>query len=300
MFYPPVEKGGRRMALQMLITSLAMGIVYGMVAMGMVLIWRAVGVINFAQGEFLMVGAFVSYTLAEQLGIPMSIALVACAVIMGIVGVIFHFITYWPLRKSWDITVIISTIGASIALKEAATLIWGPAPLSIDPLVDGVARFSTVSIEWQFIVTIGVSAVLMAGIFYLLERTYLGHILQATAQDQYAAALIGIPVVVATGMTFAISALIAGVGGMLLAPVFFVTSTMGGITGLKAFAAVVIGGFGSVQGAIIGGIIVGMVDTFSGAYVSSTYRDAIVFMFLVVVLVIRPQGLFGEKIAEKV
>lgn len=288
------------MALQLLITSLAMGIVYGMVAMGFVLIWRAVGVVNFAQGEFLMVGAFAAYTLSEQLGLPMGMALIACAMIMGIVGVIFHFITYWPLRKSWDITVIISTIGASIALKEATTLIWGPAPLSVEPLLDGVARFSTVAIEWQFIVTIGVSAILMAAIFYLLERTYLGHLLQATAQDQYAASLIGIPVVMATSLTFAISALIAGVGGLLLAPVFFVTSTMGGITGLKAFAAVVIGGFGSVQGAIIGGIIVGLVDTFSGAYISSTYRDAIVFMFLICALIIRPQGIFGEKIAEKV
>lgn len=288
------------MALQLLITSLAMGIVYGMVAMGMVLIWRAGGIVNFAQGELLMVGAFISYTLAETMGMPVWIALLVCAALMGLVGVAFHFITYWPLRNSWDITVIISTIGASIALKEGATLLWGPAPLSVEPLVEGVARFSNVAIEWQFIVTIGVSALLMAGIFYLLERTFLGHILQATVQDQYAASLIGIPVIVATSLTFAISALIAGVGGVLLAPVFFVTSTMGGITGLKAFAGVVIGGFGSVHGAIIGGLIVGFVDTFSGAYISSTYRDAIVFMFLIVVLVIRPQGIFGEKIAEKV
>ena len=288
------------MALQLLITSLAMGIVYGLVAMGFVLIWRAVGVVNFAQGEFLMVGAFVSYTIAEQMGMSMGMTLVLCALIMGLVGVAFHFITYWPLRNSWDITVIISTIGASIALKEAATLIWGPAPVSMEPMVDGVARMGAVSIEWQFIVTIGVAAVLMGCIFFLLERTYLGHLLQATAQDQYAASLIGIPVVMATSLTFAISALSAGVGGLLLAPVFFVSATMGGITGLKAFAAVVIGGFGSVQGAILGGIIVGLVDTFSGAYISSTYRDAIVFMFLICVLVIRPQGIFGEKIAEKV
>lgn len=287
------------MVLQLVITSLAMGIIYGMIAMGMVLIWRAVGIVNFAQGELLMIGAFVAYAVSEQLGLPMGAALIVCALIMGFIGVLFQFITYWPLRKSWDITVIISTIGASIALKEFATMIWGPAPLSVNPIVPGVAKFSTVSIEWQFLLIIGIAAILMGLVFVLLERTYLGHLLQATAQDQYAASLIGIPVILAISLTFAISALITGVGGLLLAPVFFVTTTMGGITGLKAFAGVIIGGFGSVQGAIIGGILVGVVDTFAGAYISTTYRDAIVFMFLILALVVRPQGIFGEKISEK-
>ena len=288
------------MFLQLVIAGLAMGIVYGLVAMGFVLIWRAVGVVNFAQGDFLMIGAFVAYTLADMGGMNMNLALIACAVIMGLVGIIFHFASYWPLRSSWDITVIISTIGASIALREIATLVWGPAPLGMDPIVSGIARFSGVAIEWQFLLTIVVAAGLMALVFYLLERTYLGHILQATAQDQYAAALIGIPVPVATSLTFAISALITGVGGMLLAPIFFISTTMGASPGLKAFAAVIIGGFGSVPGAIIGGVLVGMVDTFSGAYISSTYRDAIVFFCLILALLFRPQGIFGEKISAKV
>ena len=177
------------MVLQLIIASLAMGIVYGLVAVGFVLIWRAVGVVNFAQGDLLMAGAFVAFSLNQIEGMPMSLALVACALIMAVVGVIFHFLTYWPLRKSWDITVIISTIGASIALKELATIIWGPAPLSVDPIIPGIARFATVAIEWQFLVTIVIAAALMAMIFYLLEKTYIGHILQATAQDQYDAIL---------------------------------------------------------------------------------------------------------------
>jgi len=288
------------MVWQLIIAGLAMGIVYGLVAMGFVLIWRAVGVVNFAQGEFLMLGGFVAFTLIEMAGLPVGLSLGLCALIMGLAGVVFHFVTYWPLRKSWDITVIISTIGASIALKETATLVWGPAPLGVKPIVPGIAKFGSVFIDWQFILTIGIAALLMAAVFFLLEKTYLGHILQATAQDQYAASLIGIPVVLATGLTFAISALITGVGGLLLAPIFFVTSTMGSVTGLKAFAAVIIGGFGSVEGAIIGGILVGMVDTFSGAYISTTYRDAIVFLCLILALIVRPQGIFGEKISEKV
>lgn len=288
------------MVWQLIIAGLAMGIVYGLVAMGFVLIWRAVAVVNFAQGEFLMLGGFGAYTLVELLHVPAGLALGICALAMGLVGLLYHFLTYWPLRRSWDITVIISTIGASIALKEMATLVWGPAPLGVEAIVPGVARFGGVAIEWQFIVTIVIAALLMGLVFVLLERTYIGHILQAAAQDQYAAALIGIPVVLATGLTFAISALITGVGGLLLAPIFFVTTTMGGVTGLKAFSAVIIGGFGSVQGAIIGGVLIGLIDTFSGAYISSTYRDAIVFLCLILALIVRPQGIFGEKIAEKV
>ncbi len=288
------------MVWQLIIASLAMGIVYGLVAMGFVLIWRAVGVVNFAQGDFMMVGAFFAFTLTEMVGLPMGIALGLSALLMGLVGILFHYATYWPLRKSWDITVIISTIGAGIALKELATHIWGPAPLGMNAIVPGIAKFANVSIEWQFLLTIGIASLLMAAVFILLERTYVGHILQATAQDQYAASLIGIPVAVATGLTFAISILITGVGGMLLAPLFFVTTTMGSFAGLKAFAAVIIGGFGSVEGAILGGILIGFVDTFSGAYISSTYRDAIVFLCLILALIFRPQGIFGEKIAEKV
>lgn len=200
------------MVLQLVIAGLAMGIVYGLVAMGFVLIWRAVGVVNFAQGDLLMLGAFAAFSLTDTAGMPMGLALLVGAFIMGLVGVIFHFLSYWPLRKSWDITVIISTLGASIAMREIATLVWGPAPLAVDPIVPGIAKFLTVAIEWQFLVTIAIATGLMALVFYLLERTYIGHILQATAQDQYAAALIGIPVVVATSMTFAISALITGVG----------------------------------------------------------------------------------------
>jgi branched-chain amino acid transport system permease protein len=288
------------MVLQLLIAGLAMGIVYGLVAMGFVLIWRAVGVVNFAQGDFLMLGAFAAFTFVDTLEIPMGVALLIGAVIMGLVGIVFHFATYWPLRRSWDITVIISTLGASIAMREIATLVWGPAPLAVDPIVPGIAKFLTVAIEWQFLITIVIASALMGMVFWLLERTYVGHILQATAQDQYAASLIGIPVVVATSMTFAISALITGVGGILLSPIFFVATMMGASPGLKAFAAMIIGGFGSVPGAIIGGLLVGMIDTFSGAYISSTYRDAIVFACLILALLFRPQGIFGEKISEKV
>jgi len=288
------------MFLQLLITGLAYGVIYGLIAMGFVLIYRAVGVVNFAQGDFLMVGGYVAYLFNRQMGLPIGVTLGLTALMMGLIGIAFQFIVYWPLRKSWDITVVISTLGASIALRELARIIWGPAPLVVDSFKSGSAKIESASINWQFILIIVIAVVLMALIYFLLEKTYLGHILQATAQDQYAASLVGIPVLIAIAFTFGISILITGVGGLLLGPVFFISTTMGANVGMDGFAAVILGGFGNVQGAIVGGIIVGLLQIFAGAYISTTYNTAIVFLMVVIILVIRPQGLFGEKIAEKV
>jgi branched-chain amino acid transport system permease protein len=256
--------------------------------------------VNFAQGDFLMVGGYIAYLFNRQLGLPIGVTLGLTAIIMGLIGIGFQFIVYWPLRKSWDITVVISTLGASIALRELARIIWGPAPLAVDSFKEGSAKIAGASINWQFIFIITVAAILMGLIYYLLERTYLGHIMQATAQDQYAASLVGIPVLIAIAFTFAISILITGVGGLLLGPVFFISTTMGANIGLDGFAAVILGGFGSVQGAILGGIIVGLAQIFAGAYISTTYNTAIVFLVVIIILILRPQGLFGEKVAEKV
>ena len=136
-------------------------------------------------------------------------------------------------------------------------------------------------------------------VYVLLEKTFIGNIMQATAQDQYMASLTGIPVVFSIGLTFALSAMITGIGGGLLAPIFFLNNVMGATAGSKAFAAIVIGGFGSVPGAIIGGLIVGLVESFGGAYISSTYQLVLIYVVLIAILMLRPQGIFGDKIQEK-
>lgn len=289
------------MVLQLIITGLMYGVIYGLIAMGFVMILRAVGVVNFAQGDFLMVGAYVGYTLNQIAGIPIGWALGLTAVIMAAIGIGFQFITYWPLRHSWDITVVISTLGASIALRELGRIIWGPAPVMPDAFSSATLKIGDLAtVNWQFIVVIAISAVIMGLVYFMLEKTYLGHILQATAQDQYASSLVGIPVLVSICFTFAISIAITGVGGLLLGPVFSVTPYMGAVVGLSGFAAVILGGFGSVNGAIIGGLIVGLAQEFAGVYISTTYASAIVFILVILILIVRPQGLMGEKIAEKV
>ena len=280
------------MNIQLLVSGISMGVVYGLIAMGMVLIFRSVGIMNFAQGEFLMFGGYFCYTCNQILHIPIIPSLILASLMMGAVGVLFMRTSYWPLRKAQTKAIIVSAMGASIALKEGARLIWGAIPVSVDKVADGNVNLSGAVIQWQNVAIIGIAAVLMVLVYLLLEKTFIGNIMQATAQDQYMSSLVGVPVIVSIGLTFGVSAMITGIGGGLLAPIFFLNNTMGTVAGAKAFAAIVIGGFGSVPGAIIGGLIVGLVEAFGGAYISTTYQ-------LVLIYVARPQGIFGEKIQEK-
>ena len=287
------------MNIQLLASGISMGVVYGLIAMGMVLIFRSVGVMNFAQGEFLMFGGYFCYTFNQMLHIPIVPSLILASLLMGVVGVVFMRTSYWPLRSAQTKAIIVSAMGASIVLKEGARLIWGAIPVSVDKVADGNINLAGASIQWQYIAIICIAAVLMVLVYLLLEKTFIGNIMQATAQDQYMSSLTGVPVIVSIGLTFGVSAMITGIGGGLLATIFFLNNSMGATAGAKAFAAIVIGGFGSVPGAVLGGLIVGLVEAFGGAYISTTYQLVLIYVALVLVLMVRPQGIFGEKIQEK-
>ena len=284
---------------QLLFSGISMGIIYGLIAMGMVLIFRSVGIMNFAQGEFLMLGGYFCYTFNQLLKLHIIPSLILASLAMGFVGVLFMRTSYWPLRNAQAKAIIVSAMGASIAFKEGARLIWGSIPVNMDRVIEGTVKIGAASIQWQYIAIILASLVIMVLVYVLLEKTFIGNIMQATAQDQYMASLTGIPVVFSIGLTFALSAMITGIGGGLLAPIFFLNNVMGATAGSKAFAAIVIGGFGSVPGAIIGGLIVGLVESFGGAYISSTYQLVLIYVVLIAILMLRPQGIFGDKIQEK-
>ena len=284
---------------QLLFSGISMGIIYGLIAMGMVLIFRSVGIMNFAQGEFLMLGGYFCYTFNQLLNLHIIPSLILASLAMGFVGVLFMRTSYWPLRNAQAKAIIVSAMGASIAFKEGARLIWGSIPVNVDRVIEGTVKIGAASIQWQYIAIILASLVIMVLVYVLLEKTFIGNIMQATAQDQYMASLTGIPVVFSIGLTFALSAMITGIGGGLLAPIFFLNNVMGATAGSKAFAAIVIGGFGSVPGAIIGGLIVGLVESFGGAYISSTYQLVLIYVVLIAILMLRPQGIFGDKIQEK-
>lgn len=286
--------------LQMLASGLAFGSIYALVALGFVLIFNAVGVVNFAQGEFVMVPAFVAVALMSVLDWPFVVIYLVTLLFMGLFGIVFQRVAYYPLRNRSFLPVIISTIGVSIFLKNGAQVAFGAQPRLMDrPTSSNVLNLGGVFVDPQYIVIIVVTLILLAFQYFFFEKTSLGKKMQATAQDKEMARLLGIRVATMIALTFVYSSILGAVAGILVGPIFYVTKEMGAMLGLKAFCSTIIGGFGSVPGAILGGLFLGIIEVFAAFYISSAYRDAFAFGMLVAVLLFRPQGFFGEKIAEK-
>lgn len=275
-----------------------MGMIYAILAMGIVLLVRAVNVLNFAEGELFMLGAYVTYALTYQANLPIWAMIITALVIFALFGMLFMFAVYWPLRKSrWPATIIISTLGASVVIKEVVKLIWGNVPLVSEPIVKGVLVVGTALLEYQYLFIIGIGALLIAGVFLLFDKLYVGRIMQAAAQNKYSASLLGISTVLTTAVTYMISASLVGVGGYLVAPLFLVSTSLGSLL-LKGFAGMVIGGFGNVKGAVFGSLLIGVIESYATLF-TTTYKDAVVFLVLLIVLIIRPRGFFGPLISEK-
>ena len=286
--------------IQMVAAGLAMGSIYALVALGFVLIFNAVNVINFAQGEFAMVPAFVAVWLLTSVEVPFVLACVITVVFMGIFGIVFQRIAYYPLRNRSFLPVVISTIGVGIFLKNGAQLIFGAEPLSMPrPTSAEAMNILGVLVDPQYIVIIICTLVLLGFQYFFFEKTLLGKKMLATAQDKDMARLLGIRVATMIAITFVYSSILGAAAGILVGPIFFVTKDMGAMIGLKAFCSAIVGGLGSVPGAILGGIFLGVIEVFASYYISTAYRDAFAFMILILVLILRPQGFFGEKIAEK-
>ena len=284
----------------MVAAGLAMGSIYALVALGFVLIFNAVNVVNFAQGEFAMVPAFVAVWLLSSLNIPFVLTCVITVVFMGVFGIVFQRIAYYPLRNRSFLPVVISTIGVGIFLKNAAQMIFGAEPLSMPrPTSATAVNMLGVLVDPQYIVIIICTLVLLGFQYFFFEKTLLGKKMLATAQDKEMARLLGIRVATMIAITFAYSSILGAAAGILVGPIFFVTKDMGAMIGLKAFCSAIVGGFGSVPGAILGGLFLGVIEVFAAYYVSTAYRDAFAFIILILVLLLRPQGFFGEKIAEK-
>ncbi len=284
---------------QLVASGLAMGCIYALVALGFVLVYRSVGVINFAQGELVMIAAYLGVATMAA-GFPLiSVYLIVIAA-MAVFGYVFQWVVYYPLRGKPYITVIISTIGVSIVLKNLARILWGPAPLSLpsffgrEPLEVG-----DVLILPQHIFIFVVTGILFLLLYLFISRTMFGHMMQAVAQDQEAARLMGIKVDQVVAAVFVLNSVLAGAAGLLLAPIFLVTLDMGGSVLIKAFSASIIGGFGSVPGAIVGGLFLGVVEILAAGYISSYFKDVVAFVVLLVVLLVVPRGLFGERVGER-
>ena len=285
--------------LQVLFQGLALGSIYALVALGFVLIVRAANVVNFAQGDFAMVGA---YLMVASLGalMPYWLAFIIAILAMGLFGWIFNIAVYYPLRHRSFLPVLISTLGASIFLQNLVLALVGAQPRPMPKLLnfDGIS-IAGVFLDSQYLAILVVTMVCVIFQYVLFEHTLLGKKLQATSQDKDMARLLGIPVALMITLTFIYSAALGGLAGILVAPILFVSIGMGSIIALKAFAATIVGGFGDIKGAIVGGLLIGIVESFAAFHISVPYKDAYAFLMLFVILIVRPQGLFGEKISEK-
>lgn len=286
--------------LQIVLSGLVMGCIYALIALGFVLIYNACGAINFAQGDLVVVCGFliVGIVAKSRMAWPIELLLVLVGVVC--VAFVFQWIAYRPLQNKPFVTVFISTIGIGIAMRNLVQIGFGPDPRSLPPLFPGTLKFFGVVLSDQYVFAAAVTVVLLVALHLFLNRTNLGAMMRASAQDPETARLVGVRVDRIVSLTFVLSTLLAAAAAFLLAPIFFLTPNMGDNLILKAFTAAVIGGLGSLPGAIFGGITMGLVEYLASGYVSSHWKDAIAFTLLMGFLILRPQGIFGESVSEKV
>ena len=286
--------------LQLLVSGISQGCVYGLIALGFVLIYKATEMVNFAQGDLMMLGAFFAYTYLNLLGWHFLLALPATIFSLAIVAVATERLLVRPMIGEPHFSVLMLTIGLGFILRAVAGAIWGSEHKSLDlPYTGGVINIQGLIIGHENLVIVAGTAIL-CGLLYLFFRfTRLGIAMQAASQNQLAAVYVGIPVRRIYALVWAISAAIAATAGILVAPVSLIGPLMGFI-GIKAFAAAIVGGFGSLPGAIVGGLLIGVVEQFAGLYLPTGFSDVSAYVILLLMLLLRPEGIFATMQQKKV
>lgn len=286
--------------IQLAINALAAGCIYAVVALSVEIAYESTGVVNFAAGQLVTAGALIGLSAAAFTHQNAWAAYPLVLLGMGLVGIVFLIAVYLPLRRSSVLTIVIGTVGVGIFIQNVMLLTWGPLPMSAkSPMGGGAVTVLGASVSLHVLFVIAVTAALILGMYILLYRSALGRQFRAIAQDPEAARLMGIRVKRLYAFTWILVCGLAGIAGLLFSPMWFVDVNVGDNLGLKAFAAIMIGGFGSVPGAILGGIIVGGIEIFGASYVSSSFKDALVFASMFLFLLVRPQGIFGERVADR-
>jgi len=282
------------------VSGLATGCIYAMVALGFVLIFKATDVVNFAQGEFIMASGFMSYTLLIRYGLPYWLVLVLTIPLSGVMGVVLERIVVRPILDAPIFSIVIATIGASTVMRSSAGIVYGydvlplPTFFSKDPIHLGILSFTRMDVG-----VIGSSLLIMAVLYVFFQYTKTGTAMRATAQSQIAARLMGVSVHRIFSVTWAISAGISGIAGVLIAPIIYLDPNLG-IIGVKAFAGAVLGGFGNIPGAIVGGMLLGVLENLSGYFFNAGIKQISTYILLILVLIVKPSGLFGAAAIRKV
>ena len=288
--------------VQLLISGVSQGCIYGLIALGFVLIYKATETVSFAQGELMMLGAFCGLGLMTVLGFPFWLAVPATLVAMGLFGIVLERAVVRPILGQPAFSVVMLTIGIGYVLRGLVTMIpnIGTDTHTLPvPYKDLSLSLGGLVLNAEQAVVIATTAVLCGGLFAMFRYSKLGIAMQAASQNQLAAYYMGIPVKRLNGLVWGLAAAVASVAGLLLAPITFVHANMGFI-GLKAFPAAVVGGFGSLPGAIVGGLVIGIVESLSGFYLPEGFKDIAAYIVVLLMLMVKPNGLFGDKLRKKV
>ena len=286
--------------LQFVFSGLTVGAIYALVALGFTLIYNASDIINFAQGEFVMLGGMttVFMTLA---GVPLPLAALIAIVVTTAIGLALHRFAIAPARGASPVALIMITIGASVFLRGVAQIVFDKRFHSLPPLFGAdPIQFGGAAILPQSLVVLAGATVIVTLLWLFVDRTMLGKAVIATAANRLAARLIGVDTRRIVDFSFAVSAAVGAIAGILITPIALTSYDAGTLLALKGFAAAMLGGIGSALGAVVGGLLIGMIEALSAGYLSSSYKDAVAFVIIIVVLVAMPQGLFGRVKVERV
>ena len=290
--------------LENLINGLSLGSVYAIIALGYTMVYGIAKMLNFAHGDVIMVGAYIAFYVMYDLGMPPLLAIVEAMAICTVLGIVIERLAYKPLRQATSLAVLITAIGMSNLLQNGALLIWDPNTKFFPDIIDIPAislAGGGLTIKGETIVNVIVCILVMAVLTLFTSRTKMGKAMRAVSEDRGAAELMGINVNMTISITFAIGSALAAVAGVLLCTSYpKLTPTLGAMPGIKAFTAAVFGGIGYIPGAMVGGLLLGVIEILGNAYISTQLGDAIVFTVLIIVLLVKPTGLMGKKIHEKV
>ena len=288
--------------IQTVVSGLSLGSIYALIALGYTMVYGIAKMLNFAHGDIIMIGAYAGIVTVSQLGLNPALGVILSIVICALLGMAIEFLAYKPLRQAPPLSVLITAIGVSYLLQNIALLVFGSQQKAYPTIVElPTLNIGGVNISGISILTLLLTAVIMLVLTYFINKTRLGKAMRAVSEDKNAAALMGISVNRTITLTFAIGSALATFASIFYGMAYvYIKPTTGAMPGIKAFTAAVFGGIGSIPGAMLGGILLGMIEQFSKTYISTLWADAIVFGVLVLVLVIKPSGLLGKKTSEKV